>query len=148
MRKTFLFYGLTLLIIGQVYSQSSLHQTSLEAKFQDALELFQKDQFSSSREAFDRLSTHPDINENSRAVAVAYYKALSSLRGDFPEGTSLMDAFILDYPNESLRNEAAWILGNHYFVNRNYKKAISNFDLLRNVPLTTDRHPEFFFKTD
>lgn len=147
MRKTLLFYGLTLLMIGQVYSQSSLHQTSLEAKFQDALELFQKDQFSSSREAFDRLSMHPDINENSRAVAVAYYKALSSLRGDFPEGTSLMDAFILDNPNESLRNEAAWILGNHYFVNRNYKKAISNFDLLRNVPLTTDRHPEFFFKT-
>lgn len=33
-----------------------------------------------------------------------------------------MDAFILDYPNESLRNEAAWILGNDYFQSKNYKK--------------------------
>jgi len=147
MRKTFLFYGLSLLIFSQVYSQSSLHQTSFEAKFQDALELFQKDQFSSSREAFDRLSIHSGIVDNSRAVSVAYYKALSSLRGEFPEGTSLMDAFILDHPNESLRNEAAWFLGNHYFVNRNYKKAINNYDLLSNVPLSTDRHPELFFKT-
>lgn len=61
MRKTFLLYGLSLLIYSQAYTQSSLHDTSLEAKFQDALELFQKDQFSSSREAFDRLSLHPDV---------------------------------------------------------------------------------------
>jgi len=146
MRKTFLLYGLSLLIYSQAYTQSSLHDTSLEAKFQDALELFQKDQFSSSREAFDRLSLHPDVKNNSREVAIAYYRALSALHGDFPEGTSLMDAFILDYPNESLRNEAAWILGNDYFQSKNYKKAISNFDLLRNVPLSTERHPELFFK--
>lgn len=83
MRKTFLLYGLSLLIYSQAYTQSGLHQTSLEAKFQDALELFHKDQFSSSREAFDRLSSHPDTKDNSREVAIAYYRALSALRGDF-----------------------------------------------------------------
>lgn len=146
-KEKILFYGLFLLLTSQAYSQSTLHQNSLETEFQDALELFNKDQFSSSKEAFDRLSMQPGIEENSRAVAVAYYKSLSALRGEYPEGTSMMDAFILDHPKALLKNEAAWILGNHYFIKRNYKKAIDNFEILRNVPLSSERHPELLFKT-
>lgn len=129
----------------EIKAQASLHQIHPELEYQAALDLFQKDQFAASREAFERIRLHNQ--QGDRAMEISYYLALSALKGDFPEGSSALEAFLLDYPAESLGHEAAWILGNHYFTARNYRKAIEKFNLLNNVALSEERHPELFFKT-
>lgn len=137
----YLVLGVQLLASGQ----ATLHQQEVEPAFQDALDLFYKDQFAASREAFEQLRLHELSREKS--IEVHYYQGLSSLRGDFPEGTSSLEAFVLDYPEEPLAHEAAWVLGNHYFTGRNYREAIENFGRLRGIPLSQERHPELLFKT-
>lgn len=127
------------------FGQATLHQQQVEPALQDALNLFYKDQFAASREAFDQLRARELSRE--KAIELEYYQALSSLKGDFPEGTSEMEAFVLDYPDEPLAHEAAWVLGNHFFTAKNYRKAIENFGRLRGIPLSQERHPELLFKT-
>ncbi len=129
----------------QAWAQASLSQMHPELEYQAALDLFKKDQFAASREAFERMELHNQ--QGDRTMEISYYLALSSLKGDFPEGSSALEAFLLEYPGEILGHEAAWILGNHYFTTRNYRKAIEKFGLLSNVALSEERHPELFFKT-
>ncbi|NHE58770.1 tetratricopeptide repeat protein [Cyclobacterium sp. GBPx2] len=134
-----------ILVLQTSMAQSTQHQRDVTSNFQDALELFHKDQFASSKEAFEKLDI--DAAGDGRSVDVAYYIGLNSLRGDFPEGPTALEAFILDYPGHPLSHDAAWELGNYFLAKKDYRKAISNFNLLQNVPLMEDRHPEYLFKT-
>ncbi len=125
-------------------AQSTQHQNNMASTFQEALDLFHKDQFASSKEAFEKIDF--EAADSNKSTDVAYYIALNSLRGDFPEGPSVLEAFIMDHPGHPLSHDAAWELGNYFLARKDYRKAIANFSLLQDVPLMEERHPEYLFK--
>ncbi|WP_209332590.1 tetratricopeptide repeat protein [Lunatimonas salinarum] len=125
-------------------AQSTLYQRSTENLFNDALELYQKEQFSASRIAFSRL-LNGELSEH-KAVASEYYLASSALKSNNPDGPSVLERFILDNPNEPQTTDAAIELGNHYFLARNYTKAIETFRRIDSEALYGERKPEVLFK--
>ncbi|MCC5936663.1 MAG: tetratricopeptide repeat protein [Lunatimonas sp.] len=126
-------------------AQSTLYQRSTEKLFHDALELYQKDQFAASKIAFTRLLAM-DLSE-SKQVASSYYLASSALKSENPDGPSMLETFIVNHPNEPLGNEAAIELGNHFFLARNYPKAIEAYRRIDADFLYGEKKAEVLFKT-
>lgn len=143
--KRKLVFCLLLLMYIKAEAQSTLHQTSLERDFQEAFELFQKNQYAASKAGFERLKDKP-LTGN-RKVERDYYYAVSALEVENPDGPSLLEEFILDYPQQPLKNTAAMTLGNHYFGNRNYPKAIESFGKVDPQLTYGEQRPEMLFKT-
>jgi tetratricopeptide (TPR) repeat protein len=123
--KTSLFPLLFLVLHLQVNAQATLYQQGTEIVFQDALELYTKGQFPASKIEFARLE-EANLSEN-REIERTYYYASAALRAENPDGAVLLEKFILEYPAAPLRNTAAMELGDHFFLARNYSKAIESF---------------------
>ncbi|PRY90910.1 tetratricopeptide repeat protein [Mongoliibacter ruber] len=137
-----------LLILGMghaAYSQSSLYQTSELKQLDDHFELFQKHLFSASKYEFEDLKTSTD--ENEVKILSDFYYAISSIKIDIPGSSDLVYAFIRDYRNHPKTNEAAHVLGNFFFENRNYREAIPAFEQVKVDKVSDVQRSEVIFKT-
>lgn len=137
-----------LLMLGmgqQIYAQSSLYQTSEFRKLDDHFELFDKHLFSASKYEFEEMkyiAEEPEV-----ALLSQYYHAISSIRIDNPGSTDLVYAFIRDHQNHPKTNEAAHVLGNFFFDNRNYREAITAFQKVKTEKVSDAQRSEVIFKT-
>ncbi|WP_232834966.1 tetratricopeptide repeat protein [Pleomorphovibrio marinus] len=126
-------------------AQSTLYQQEEEKQFQDALELYEKEQFAASKISFERLEK-AGLSEN-RRVEADFYLAASALKLENPDGPVLLEKFVLENPFATLKNEAALTLGNHYFLERNYRKAIEAYQRTELENLYAEERAEMLFKT-
>ncbi len=138
---TFVFLGLHF----QVNAQATLYQQGSEIVFQDALELYTKGQYPASKIEFARLA-EANLSEN-REIERKYYYASAALQTENPDGSILLEKFILDYPSAPLRNTAAMELGNHFFLARNYPKAIESYRKVDTGTIFGEEKAEVLFKT-
>lgn len=139
---------ITLLFLAlyfQVSGQATLYQQGPEIIFQDALELYTKGQYPASKIEFARLA-EANLSEN-REIERMYYYASAALRTENPDGSILLEKFILENPSAPLRNTAAMELGDHFFMARNYPKAIESFRKVDTGILYGDEKAEVLFKT-
>lgn len=142
MKRNLLFF--VLLTVFQANGQSSLYQNSVDKAFDDAFELFHKKQFAASKFNFEYLKEKP--LENAQKVDVDFYHAASALHIENPDGPSLLADFIERYPGEAKVSDAAFILGDHFFGERNYRKAIENYRLVNTVT-SDEQRADVLFKT-
>lgn len=132
-------------MVNQVDAQSSIYQNSADKSFNEALELFQKKQFSASKFSFDYLKEKP--LDNDKKVEVDFYHAVSALYLENPDGGSLLNEFLLNYAGEPKVNDAAHILGDYYFEKRDYTRAIESFRKVNTDKTSTDQRADVLFKT-
>src|SRR5680860_552233 len=101
---------LLLLIAGMVSEangQSSIYQNSVDKAFNEALELFHKDQYAASKYSFEYLKEKP--LDDAQKLEVDFYHAASALRVENPDGPSLLHDFLIEYPKDPKSNNAAHI---------------------------------------
>jgi len=58
-----------------------------------------------------------------------------------------MIKFIRTHPEFPRINEAYLALGDYFFQNKNYRKAVTYFELVNRQELTPEKLPEYFFRT-
>jgi tetratricopeptide (TPR) repeat protein len=144
MKKVLAFFWAFMGWLG-VEAQSTLYQQEEEKAFQDALELYEKEQFAASKVGFERLEKE-GLSEG-RRVETDFYLAASALKLENPDGPVLLEKFILDHPMANHKNEAALTLGNHYFLARNYHKAIEAYQRADISNLYAEERAELLFKS-
>lgn len=144
MKKSFtLLLSLSIILTG--YSQSSLYQSGIQMVLDENYDLFQKNMFSATRFEFENLKGLP-LEENQN-VLVDFHHAISALKIDNPGASDLVYYFIRNYPNSPKVNEAAFILGNHFFDKRNYREAIPAFQKVNTGKIAPKQKSEVLFKT-
>jgi len=131
--------------VSQAQAQSSFYQTNPDKAFNEALELFDKEQFSASKFSFEYLKEKP-LDEAKR-VDVDFYHAVSALYLENPDGSGLLNTFLLNYPNEPKANDAAHILGDFYFEKRDYRNAIASFRKVNTDKTSLNQQADVLFKT-
>ncbi|EOZ99095.1 hypothetical protein A33Q_0803 [Indibacter alkaliphilus LW1] len=144
MKKSFVL----LLIFGLgrlAYSQSSLYQTSDTKLLDENFEIFNKHLFSASKYEFEALKE--SVSEEEKKILSEFYYAISSIKIDNPGSADLVYTFIRDYRNHPKTNEAAHVLGNFYFDNRNYREAIPAFEKVNTEKVSDAQRSEVVFKT-
>lgn len=140
-----LFLLLMACALSQANAQSTVYQTSSDKVFNEALELFHKDQFSASKYSFEYLKAKP--LEDAQRVEVDFYHAVSALYLENPDGPGLLNDFLLTYNNEPKANDAAHILGDHYFEKRDYRSAIESYRKVNTDKTSLAQQADVLFKT-
>ncbi len=128
-----------------VNAQSTVYQNSVEKALNESLELFHKEQFAASKFSFEYLKEKP--LDDAQQVDVDFYHAVSALYLGNPDGGSLVNEFLANYPNEPKSNDAAHIMGDYYFEQRDYRRAIENFRKVNTSKIASEQTADVLFKT-
>jgi len=129
----------------QANAQSTFYQTSVDKDFDDAFELFHKQQYAASKFSFEYLKEKP--LDDAQKVDVDFYHAASALHLDNPDGPDLLNQFLADYSKEPKSNDAAHLLGDYYFGKRDYRNAIDNFRKVNTTKTSATQSADVLFKT-
>ncbi len=144
MRKLFLLMATTGFFY-QSYGQSGLYQTGVDKQFDDAFELFDKHQYSASKQAFEIVKG--EKLSPRRTIDADFYYAVSALYLENPDGPSLVEGIINHYPEDPRANEAAFILGDYLFEKRHYKEAIEKYSLVNVDVIDLEQRSKVYFRT-
>ncbi|MDK2909310.1 MAG: hypothetical protein PWR20_877 [Bacteroidales bacterium] len=143
MKKNVLIVLLGLMYVIPVYAQKPESMSPLQETYKIALELFERQKYSSSSQLFEELSQQSSGEIKSMAdfyVAVCAYKMASEEAGE------KLSAFVRAHPTSPKLNQARLYYGNFMFNKRSYKDAGKAYDLVDVYELPPDDLPEFYFK--
>ena len=113
-------------IISATLAQNPLPETNAESAFEDALDLFQQNQFLASRSTFERyLTNYPEHYRNAEAE---YYIAFNAISAGQQDAEFLMNRFVTENPSHPKAISAYFDLGNHYFNQGSYNNALNYYE--------------------
>lgn len=144
MKKIFLILLLATAVF-QIRAQSPLSGQKKPELFNKGLELYEKGEYAAARESFeDFLQYNPSALQKEDAQ---YYRALSALNLFHQDAEDLLLSFIKNNPYHPKAPRATYVLGNHYFRQNNYSKAVEYFEKVNISALSTEERDEMRFKT-
>lgn len=148
LRKGQRFFLMLLLVTGSINLKAQ--QTAIwhdpEFNYKLAYELFVKEKYSAAKKEFEKALQNPDLPSASRQNA-QYYMAVCSAELYHTDGEKILEKFIEENPQSIKTPLAHFQLGRIYFKQKQYAKAIDNFEKADVFYLKNDEVTEYYFKT-
>jgi TolA-binding protein len=145
-KRYILIFSIILLLAPVARSQSPFTVKDLGSDYLRAMELYNKEKYPAAIKLFDSYIEN-EPNKNLISVSEAeYYRAASSLNLFNPDGEYRMVTFIRRYPESPRINDAYMDLGNYFYQNRNYRKAVSYYQKVNRQELDPEALAEYFFR--
>jgi tetratricopeptide (TPR) repeat protein len=144
-RLSFVFFAFLLLVSHtSVVAQSTLVYTADDLPYRTGLELLDREKYSAAQKAFQ---DYLNLGKNDlRSVDAKYYIAISALNLANPDAEPMIERFIADYPEHPKSLMAYYELGNYYFNQKKYDKAIEYFKKVEPKRLNNEQQIEVEFK--
>ncbi len=131
-------------IISAALAQNPIPETGAEKAFDHAVNLFQQKQFLASRNRFEKyLKSNPGHYRNAEAQ---YYIAFNAISEEQKDAEYLMSNFVLKNPSHPKAASAYFDLGNHYFNQGAYTKALKYYEQVNFGSLLVESSYEGKFK--
>ena len=113
-------------ISTKIFAQKTALLTDDLKDFRLAMSLFDDKQYLSAQQLFNQI-----LSQYDRKVVTtdcAYWAALCAIKSDQKNGDLLMEQFLENYPTSTWSNAANLEVGQHYFRQGNFEKAIDWFE--------------------
>lgn len=143
MRKNIINLGFFLLFSALTFAQHSEVVHSDISRYQDALELFNKNQYRAAQMHFTNLMEQ--TQDETLAGDCAYYIAYAAVKLNQDNADKLMQDFVKNYPVSLKRNGAFLNVANYYFDSGNYKKASEWYAQVDESGLTSEALEQYHF---
>jgi TolA-binding protein len=144
-RSVLVFYFLFFLL-SQTISQVPFTGNKLGSDYYIGMELFGKEKYPAAIKHFDSFIEKNDPANSLANAEAVYFRALSSLYLFNPDAEYRMITYIRNYPESPRNNEGLLALGNYFYQNKNYRKAVTYFEQVNRQELTSAQLPEYFFR--
>ena len=146
-RNRFVFIFL-FLIVFVIQSSSQVASTikELNSDFSRGMEFYNKEKYPAAIRFFD---SYIKNNDNSNVITVSeaeYYRSMAALNLFNPDGEYRVITYIRTHPESPRINEAYLALGNYFYQNKTYRKAVTYLELVNRQELSSDKLPEYFFR--
>jgi TolA-binding protein len=128
------------------FSQVAFTGKELANDFTRGMELFNKEKYPAAIRLFD---SYISDNGNTNLLTVAeaeYYRSVASLNLFNPDAEFRMVSFIRNHPESPRINDAYLALGDYFYQNKNYRKAITYYEEVNRQELPAEKLPEYFFR--
>ncbi|SDM29901.1 TolA-binding protein [Catalinimonas alkaloidigena] len=136
--------GLLLSLPNDGFGQRTLGETSDYAQFQNALDLLEKEKYGAARNAFQQ---YLDLKRNDlQSVEAEYYLAMAAMNLYHADAESKFASFIEKYPNHPKAQLAYYELGNFYYDQRKYNKAVEYYEKASQANLSENQRYEALFR--
>jgi tetratricopeptide (TPR) repeat protein len=144
-RSALLFLSI-FLFASHVSAQISFTEKELNSDFDTGMDLYNKEKYPAAIKFFDAFISN-NAGENITEIADAeYYGARSALKLLNSDAEYRMTRFILTHPGSSRINDSYLALGDYFYQGKNYKKAITYYESVNRLEMTSDRLPEYYFR--
>ena len=144
MRRLQIFVTITLVTLGSLKAQSTLHLSNDNKFYRFGLELLDKEKYSAAREQFERY-LQVGTDEIKKADA-EYYVALCALNLNNADGPQLISDFVRRHPSHPKASKAYYNLGINAFKSLAYLTANKYLKLADLNALSGDEKAETYFK--
>ena len=144
--KFILIFCFLLLFLLPVSSQVQFTAKDIGSEFYRGMELFNKEKYPAAIRLFDSFVRNDD-NSNFLLVADAeYYSSVAALKLFNPDAEYRMMMFIYTHPESPRINDARLELGNYFYQNKNFRKAVDYYETVNRQELKSDKLTEYFFR--
>ncbi|MGJ8667691.1 MAG: tetratricopeptide repeat protein [Patiriisocius sp.] len=126
MLKNLIALSLFLVLSTTSFSQQTASFTNELVEFNQAIELYNNDQFLAAQSQFEKVKQTTD--SESVESDCAYYIANCAVRLNQQDADQLMTSFVSNYPTSVKRNSAYIDVANYYFENGKYSYARKWYD--------------------
>jgi TolA-binding protein len=145
--RLILLYGLIfLLAAATIKAQVSFTGNELGSEYNNALELFNKEKYAAAIYLFDSFVKNETDKNSIQVINAEYYSAIAAINLFNADAEYRMATFIGKYPEDHRLNEAQFALGNYFYHDKNYSKAVLYFDAVNRQKLENEQLPEYFFR--
>ena len=131
-------------LLSQAHGQDLVADTDPDHFFREGIELMDKQKYSAARETFERYLTVAD--DDLKTIDAEYYIAFSSLRLYNADGEAMLEDFTKKYEYHPKAILAYYELGNFYFRDQKYEKAIQFFEKVDTKNLSREQENTLNFK--
>ena len=144
--KFILIFCFLLLFLLPVSSQVQFTAKEIGSEYYRGMELFNKQKYPAAIRLFDSFVINGD-NSNLLLVADAeYYSSIAALKLFNPDAEYRMMMFIYTHPESPRINDARLELGNYFYQNKNFRKAVDYYETVNRQELKSDKLTEYFFR--
>lgn len=132
-------------ITGVINAQQSKIFTDDLAIYNQAIDLYQEDQYLASQRLFEKV-LDASMDEVIKGNA-SYYIANCAVRLNQRNADALVENFVEEYPTSTKKNSAVIDVANYYFDNGDYRKAATWYQRVDKGTLSRKQANRYFFNT-
>src|SRR4030042_2932960 len=148
MNKSRYFFTLSLCLVffSSAVSQVAFTGKELASDFTRGMELFNKEKYPASIRLFDSFISNNNNTDQLTVAEAEYYRSVAALNLFNPDAEYRMVTFIRNHPESPRINEANLALGDYFYQNKNYRKAVIFYEEVNRQELPAGKLPEYFFR--
>jgi TolA-binding protein len=144
--KLVLIFSFILIFLHPVSSQVPFTVKEIGSEFYRGMELFNKEKYPAAIRLFDSFIKDGDKSNLILVADAEYYGSIAALKLFNPDAEYRMMMFIYSHPESPRINDARLELGNYFYQNKNYRKAVAYYETVNRQELKSDRLTEYFFR--
>ena len=144
-RKVFLLLFLVFLAF-RLPAQISFIRQEIGSDFLKGMEFYDKEKYPAAIRFFDSWLKKSQGENAALDEDAEFYAALAALKLFNPDGEYRMMKFIAYHPVSTRVNEACAALGDYFYQNKNYRKAVAYYRRVNRMLLTSEKIPEYCFR--
>ncbi|PTB97481.1 hypothetical protein C9994_02485 [Marivirga lumbricoides] len=127
------------------FAQYAHVDQSADDLYNEGLNLFQSQQYNASQKLLEEYTYHPKRTAL-KAQNAEYFSALAAIYLFHADGEARIKNFVINHPNNVYAEEAYFQLGNFYYREKNYPKAIQYYELVKESALKPKDKTDYQFK--
>jgi TolA-binding protein len=146
-RNKLIFIFSFLLIFGlPVSSQVPFTVNEIGSEFYRGMEMFNKEKYPAAIRLFDSFIRNGDKSNLILIADAEYYSSMAAIKLFNADAEYRMMMFIYSHPESPRINDARLELGNYFYQNKNYRKAVVYYESVNRQELKSDKLAEYFFR--
>ena len=116
------------------------------SEFNRGMEFFNKEKYPAAIRLFDSFVKGNDKSNLIEVADAEYFSAIAALKLFNPDAEYRMIMFISTHPESPRINEARLALGDYFYQNKNYRKAVTYYESVNRQELDGEMLSEYFFR--
>lgn len=138
---------LSMILIGfGVFAQEPAPFYETEAKYAEAMELYDKEKFTAAQRIFDELQYASDDPYRELSVNSEYYAARCAMQLFHKDTRERLVQFVHDHPESMHVRTAYFELANYYYSRKQFKNALEWYDKVHVRHLDAEETNDYYFK--
>jgi TolA-binding protein len=145
-KKVILIFISLLFFLIQISSQVPFISTEVGSEFNRGMELFNKEKYPAAIRLLDSYVSSEDRTSLINISDAEYYSAVASIKLFNSDAEYRMVKYISTHPESPRLNDSRLLLGDYFYQNKNYRKAVTWYESVNRQELKGDKLTEYFFR--
>ena len=124
-KKFILIFSSLLIFLIQISSQVPFIGKDIGSEFNRGMELFNKEKYPAAIRLLDSYVKSDDLSSPLNVADAEYYSAVASIKLFNSDAEYRMVRYISTHPESPKINDARLLLGDYFYQNKNYRKAVT-----------------------